>query len=65
MDDVRRFDRSKRQRFKSDVLMPQIHAMMRRNFEKGIHKRPRRLSTTMILTLAAITFFVVLLWPVG
>jgi hypothetical protein len=64
MGDVHRFDRSKRQRFRSDPLMPQIHEMTRRAIDAATHRKTNGLSLWTILLLSGCLFLTILLWPV-
>jgi hypothetical protein len=42
MGNIHRFDRSKRRRFRSDALMPQIHAMTRQSIDAAMRRKKSR-----------------------
>jgi hypothetical protein len=62
MGEIHRFDKSRRKRFRSDVIMPRIHDMMLRSFDAKLRRRHQGLWLTMIALLAALTFVVIFTW---
>ena len=64
MADIHRFDKSKRQRFKSDILMPKIHGMMQRTLQHQIERKQGSRFVFIVIALAFCMFFMVLFLPI-